>query len=149
MEIIVDITLIITSIVLLSDVQDEFYRVLDHGGHVYVARDLNYLGPVQIVCIHSAPKHNCNEALSDDTPFTSTQNYFSLKYLELFRGDTQITVRDIIDGRYNLFIVLAIYIVIWFCISCAGKLQSIGLNRQHRDYQDSLTPHWTYFFCTF
>ena len=93
--------------------------------------------------MHASPQHkadisnNCNQALSDHNPFTSAQNYFSLKYLEFFRGNTPITVRDITNGRHNLFIVLSIYIVISFCMSCAGKLQNI----QRRDEDDM--PHWT------
>ena len=141
LEIIVDFILIVWSIVLLVQIQDDFYNVLAHGADVYVANDVNYLGPVQILCIrsdNSKIKENCDQALATHSTTTPTQNYFSLRYLELLQGDNyHVTIQDIHQGRHNLFIVLSIYIVIWFCLSCAGKLQS------NRDVVD--TPHPAYF----
>eukprot|EP01084_Bolivina_argentea_P050156 92224_1 len=132
-EIIVDLILISWSIALLAQIQFEFYDVLDQGADVYVANDENYFGPVQILCMNSNSKqiaHNCDKALSTRAPITPAQNYFSLKYLEIFRGDIEVTVEDIIDDRHNLFIFLACYNVIWFCLTCACKL---GLNSRNDD----------------
>eukprot|EP01083_Nonionella_stella_P067285 177857_1 len=142
LEIIIDFIIITWSIVLLTEIQDEFYDVLNLGADVYVANDEDYFGPIQILCIHSqhnSVQHNCENALSAQSSLTPAQYYFSLKYLEVFRHNVPITVSGIIESRHNLFIVLSIYVVISFCLGCAGKLQG---NRSH-----SGAAHVSYYIC--
>lgn len=141
MEIFIDLVLIIWSIALLAGIQTEFNELLERGGTVYVTADSNYWGPLEIVCPHGSDRSNCDRALQLHATTSGTQNYFSLKYLEFLRENTPITVEDITESRHILFVSLSIYICIWFCCSCAGKLQS---NREVvGDGSDG--PHYSYY----
>eukprot|EP01083_Nonionella_stella_P139709 426767_1 len=141
-EILIDLILIPSSMWLLMSIKDEFDLTLSNAGDatVHVINDDHYWGPLQIICLHATQNEtlsNCTQQFTRlDRQITPIQNYFSLKYLDILRGHQEVTVGNIMNSRHSLFITLSIYVILWYCVCCAWKLQTTDAQQ---DY------HWVYY----